>query len=220
MVRLRRLPPLFWAGLGVYVVLTVLVAAHALDGLDRSVFHFAVRHRRHWLYQAADDLTDVFSPTADVAILAIGAGAMAWLRRRPGVFIAATVSAYTMSVVVLATKYALGRSLPYTRPGHQAQAFPSGHTATFLVCLGTLALLATTRRRAARAPLLAAVAVGTLLVAASLVYDGFHWLTDTLGSISLGVALLSLLRLGLSRRTASRPSAVGTPPTGRTARRR
>jgi membrane-associated phospholipid phosphatase len=109
-----------------------------------------------------------------------------------------------MSVVVLATKYALGRSLPYTRPGHQAQAFPSGHTATFLVCLGTLALLA-------------AVAVGTLLVAASLVYDGFHWLTDTLASMSLGVAVLSLLRQWISRRTASRRSAADTPPTGRTA---
>ena len=218
-VRLRRLPPLFWAGAGVYVLLTILVASHALDGLDRSVFHFAARHRHRWLYQAADDLTDVFSPAVDTAILAIGAGTLAWRRRRPTIFVAAILAVGTMAAVVLTTKAAVGRPLPSTRPGHHADAFPSGHTATFLACLGALALLATTRHRTYRRPLLTAVALGTVVVAASLVYDGFHWLTDTIGSIAVGAAVLSLLRLGLSRRTASRRSAAETPPNVRIAHR-
>jgi membrane-associated phospholipid phosphatase len=216
-VRVRRLPPQFWVGVGVYVLLTILVAAHALDDLDRTVFHFALRHRHHWLYEAADDLTDVFSPPVDTAILAIGAGALAWRRRRPAIFIAATLSVGAMAAIVLATKAALGRPLPFTRPGHHADAFPSGHTATFLVCFGTLVLLATTRHRSRRGPLLTAVAVGTLLVAAGLVYDGFHWLSDTVGSLAVGTAVLSLLGVGLSRRTASPRPAADTPPTGRTA---
>jgi membrane-associated phospholipid phosphatase len=188
--------------------------------LDRHVFHAAEQHRHHWLYRAADDFTDVFSPAVDTAVLAIGAGALAWLRRRPRLFVAATLSAGAMAAIVLSTKAALGRSLPYSRPGHHADAFPSGHTATFLVCFGTLALLATTRRRDRRPALLTVVGVGTALVASSLVYDGFHWLTDTIASASLGISLLSLLSSGLRRRTASPSSAADTPPTGRSVRRR
>jgi membrane-associated phospholipid phosphatase len=219
-VRLRRLPLLFWLGAGIYLLLTILVATHALDGLDRRVFNAAEAHRQHWLYQAADDFTDVLSPAVDIAVLAIGAATLAWRRRRPAIFVAATLSAATMAAIVLSTKAALGRSLPYTKPGHHADAFPSGHTATFLVCFGTLALLATTRHLNRRAILLTAAGVGTALVAASMVYDGFHWLTDTVASASLGVGLLSLLHSRLKRRTASPSSAADTPPTGQSARRR
>jgi len=219
-VRVQRLPVLFWLGMGVYVLLTILVAAHVLDSLDRHVFNAAKQHRHPSLYRAADHFTDFFSPAVDTAALAVGAATLAWRRRRPAIFIAATLSAGTMAAIVLSTKAALGRSLPYTKPGHHADAFPSGHTATFLVCFGALALLATTRRRDRRPALLAAVGVGTALVTASLVYDGFHWLTDTIASASLGIGLLSLLQSGLRRRTASPSSAADTPPTGHTARRR
>lgn len=219
-MRVRRLPPLFWVGAGVYLLLTILVATHALDGLDRRIFHLASNHRHHWLYRAADDLTDVFTPPVDTAILAIGAGMLAWLRRRPPIFIIAALSAGAMSAIVLSTKAALGRSLPYTKPGHHADAFPSGHTATFLVCLGTLVLLASTRHRNRRKPLLTAVVLGTVLVASSLVYDGFHWLTDVLASAALGTAILAVLHDRLNRRKASPSSATDTPPIDRTARQR
>ena len=219
-MRVRRLPLLFWLGAGVYVLLTILVATRVLDGLDRDVFHVAEHHRRHSLYAAADHFTDVFSPAVDTAVLAVGAAGLAWRRRRPALFVAAVLSAGAMAAIVLSTKAALGRPLPYTKPGHHADAFPSGHTATFLVCLGTLALLATTRRRDRRPALLSAVGIGTTAVAASLVYDGFHWLTDTVASASLGVSLLSLLALLLRRRTASPSSAAGTRPSARTAPRR
>jgi membrane-associated phospholipid phosphatase len=189
-VRVQRLPVLFWLGAGVYVLLTVLVATHVLDSLDRHVFDAASHHRHRRLYEAASHFTDVFSPVVDAAVLAAGAAMLAWRRRRPAIFVAATLSAGSMAAIVLSTKAALGRSLPYTKPGHHADAFPSGHTAAFLVCFGTLALLATTRRRDRRPALLTTVGVGTALVAASLVYDGFHWLTDTIASASLGISLL------------------------------
>jgi membrane-associated phospholipid phosphatase len=205
-VRVHRLPLLFWLGLGAYVLLTVLVATHVLDGLDRAVFHALDRHRNPSLFAAADHFTNVFSPVTDTAWLAVAAAALAWQRRRPAVFVAAALSAGTMAVTVLVTKAALGRPLPRTRPGHHADAFPSGHTATFLVCFGTLVLLATTRHRDRRPALLTAVGVGTMLVAASLVYDGFHWLTDTIASACLGVSVLSaFVRVAGGRRDRSPP---------------
>jgi membrane-associated phospholipid phosphatase len=195
----------FWLGLAVYLLLTILVATHVLDGLDRAVFHAGERHRHRSLYDAAKHFTDVLSPVADTACLAVGGAVLAWRRHRPAVFIAAATTAWVMAAIVLLTKVSLGRPLPASRPGHAADAFPSGHTATFLVCFGTLALLATTRQRRWRIPLIAAVVAGTLLVAASLVYDGFHWLTDTVGSISLGVSLLSALALAAGAGRRSRP---------------
>jgi undecaprenyl-diphosphatase len=216
-VRVRRLPLLFWLGVTGYVILTALVAAGALDSLDRTVLDFCRDHRSRTLAAAADHFTDVFSPPADTAMLLIALNGRAWLRRRPTAIVPAAITVAVMVGIVISTKNALGRPLPNTRHLEHADGFPSGHTATFLVCFGTLALLTTRHHRRWRASMLTLVGVGTLLVAASLVYDGFHWLTDTVASISLGVAVLSLLQLWLTRRTASQPSVADTPPTGRTA---
>jgi membrane-associated phospholipid phosphatase len=218
-VRLRRLPPLFWLGLAGYVTLTVLVAVGALDAFDRSVLNFCRNHTNGTLAAAANHFTDVFSPAVDVAILLAALGLRALRRQRPELVVPGFVTAGVMAGIVVATKDALGRPLPNTRHLEHADGFPSGHTAMFLVCFGTLVLLTTRRHPRRQASLLSLVGVGTALVAASLVYDGFHWLTDTLASMSLGVAVLSLLRRWISRRTASRRSAADTPPIGRTARR-
>ena len=211
---------LFWLGLAGYVTLTALVAAGVLDSMDRSVFDFCHDHRNGTLAAAADHFTNGFSPETDVAILLIALGIRAWHRRRPAAIVPAAVTVAVMAGIVLITKSWLGRPLPSTRPLGHADGFPSGHTATFLVCFGTLVLLTNRRHPGRRAALLATVGVGTGLIAASLVYDGFHWLTDTLASASLGVSLLSLLQWWLRRRTASPRSATGTPPTGRSAHQR
>jgi membrane-associated phospholipid phosphatase len=197
-VRLRRLPWPFWLGLAGYVLLTALVASGVLDGVDRHVLHFCQHHRRPSLAAAARDLTELFSPGRDIAWLAVGAGAIAWRRRRPRDFVTAAVTATSMTAVVLVTKASVGRALPDgSRPDHGG--YPSGHTAAFLVCWGALALLATANSRQWRTRLLVVLAVGTGLIAAALVYDDFHWLTDTLGSISLGVAVLSVRADGATR---------------------
>lgn len=219
-MRLGRLPLLFWLGLAGYAILTALVAAGALDSVDRSVLDFCRDHRNRTLAAAADHFTDVFSPPADAAMLLIALNSRAWVRRRPGAVVPAAITVAVMVGLVIATKNALGRPLPNTRHLEHADGFPSGHTATFLVCFGTLALLTTRHHQRGRALMLTLVGVGTVVVAASLVYDGFHWLTDTIASVSLGVAVLSLLQSWLNRRTPSRPSAGGIPPTGRTAHRR
>jgi len=192
-VRPHRLSLLIWGGIAGYVVLTVLVATGVVDGLDHRVLHFCARHRQPTLVAAAHHIVSTFSPATDAACLGVGAGLLAWLRRRPAVFVAAATTAWLMAAIVLLTKAGVGRSFPTSVLHEHGGAYPSGHTAAFLVCFGTLAFLATTRRRRWRAPLFAAVGVATGLVAAALIYGRSHWLTDTIGSISLGVALLSAL---------------------------
>lgn len=191
---MRPGPPtwLFWLGLAVFMTLIVLVSTGATNGLDHDVLRLCRDHRSSTLAAAARHLTDVFSPTDDLACLGIGAAGLARRRRQPRTFVVAALVAVVMAVVVLSTKVAVGRPLPDGSTPDRG-GFPSGHTAAFLVCFGALALLATARRRTWRPPLLVAVAVGTVVIAAALVYDDYHWLTDTLGSIGLGISLLSAL---------------------------
>ena len=217
-MRLRRLPGPFWLGLAGYAILTALVAAGVLDSLDRHVLRFCADHRNPALAAAARHLTDVFSPTHDTAALALGAAVLAWRQRRPRLFVAAAVTSALMSVVVLVTKASVGRALPDgSRPEHGG--YPSGHTAAFLVSWGALALLAATASPRVRRLLLGAVGIGSVVIAAALVYDDCHWLTDTVGSVCLGVSVLTALQAWLSR-TVSPWSATGTRSTGRTAHRR
>jgi len=204
-VRPPRLPRLFWLGAVCYVTITILAATHALDSLDRATYRFTVRHHHATLTAAARHLTDFFSPLADSGFLAVGAATLAWIRRRPSIFITAALFEGVMAALVLSVKVGIARPLPHTPPGGQAEAFPSGHTATFLVCFGVLALIATQPGERSRRVALTSVGVGTVVMAAALVYDAFHWLFDTLGSIALGVALLSLLWAKLPPTRQPRP---------------
>jgi membrane-associated phospholipid phosphatase len=72
-------------------------------------------------------------------------------------------------------------------------AYPSGHTATALVCTGTLAVLFARRHAPYRRGLTLAVTGWTTLVAWSLLWLHYHWLSDVLGGALLGVLLLWLL---------------------------
>jgi membrane-associated phospholipid phosphatase len=202
-----RVPWLFWVAASVFVLLTALVAAGLLDDTDRDVLDFCLRHYHPTLAAGADHLTNVFSPPADAAVLGIGAGSLAWLRRQPRPFLIAALTGWATAAIVYFIKNWVGRPLPHSlgRPDHGG-GFPSGHTASFLVCYGVLALITTHPRGRSRRIALAAVAAGTVVIAAALVYDGFHWLSDTIGSMALGVAVLSLLARNLSTSLASAQS--------------
>ena len=74
-------------------------------------------------------------------------------------------------------------------------AFPSGHATGGAVMLGALAALYLADRRraglAARALVWAVAALGALAIAASRVWLGAHWLTDTVAALGLALALVA-----------------------------
>lgn len=218
--RHRQLLLLSIVSFACFAVAVLLVATGTgTDRLDDAVRAAVNRHADDTLRNAADRLTDVMSPTLDG--IALGLVAM-WLtvRRRSWVpFVAAATTGWLVALTVVALKHLVGRPAPMSGDG-TGTSFPSGHTAMVLVGFGAVVLLLTRPGTTARRAGLLAVTGLTVLVAAALVYADFHWLSDTVASVFLGVGALALLELWLSRRTRSRSSPAGTPPTARSAHRR
>src|SRR4051795_3130393 len=201
--------------LAAFLAITVLVWTGALDGVDNAVWHFGEDHHSDAAVTAARLLTDVLQPLVDAIALLVGAAVLAHRRRGatpppPPVVVLAVVPAprrraapplavaviviAVVSAVVLGLKHSMDRPLPHSH-GHGALGFPSGHTAATACFLGTYAVLVAQGERRRRRRLLGLVAAVTALVVVALVYAGYHWLTATLGSLALSVAVLAALGL-------------------------
>jgi membrane-associated phospholipid phosphatase len=205
--------------LTVFVLLTALVAVGALDHIDQVVRDAIDSHRSRALTTACRYLTDVVSPPVDAVLLATGSIWVARRQRQWWPVLVAAASGGTTFAVVLMVKATVGRSgLDLDDPAAHGRNWPSGHTAAVLVCLGIAVLLATAPQSRWRRRLLSAVALLTTVVAAALVYDDFHWLTDTIASATLGLAVLEATdgwlsrRAGPAARTYRRPRAPAMTP--------
>lgn len=146
------------------------------------------------LLTLANAVTNLAAPVTTAALtLAIGlALALATRSRRPLLVVGPRLLALT--VTVLGGKALLHRLGPLGDPLPPLHGyFPSGHTATALVCAGTLAAIAAERHPEWRGRLWAAVTVWTCLVAGSLVYHRYHWPSDVLGAALLGLLILRRL---------------------------
>ncbi|MBV9293696.1 MAG: phosphatase PAP2 family protein [Frankiales bacterium] len=194
----RRAAALAAACTALFVGLTVAVAVGGFDGIDETTFRHLHGHHADWVVTACRWFTDVFSPLADLGVLAVVGVLVARHRsdRRP--LLAAASGAALLAVTVLAVKHGMGRPPPTLFPDRpaveSALSYPSGHTASVLVCYGLVAQLLSRRGTPRRRRLLAGTGVLTVLVAAALVYAGYHWLSDTIGAIPLGIAILATLR--------------------------
>ena len=203
-----------------FIVLTVLVAIGGpVDALDRSVRDTLFAHRSPTRHDLATGVTRVLGPLADALTLTAAAGIVAWRRRRVWPIVVAFLTGWAMTIVVLGVKHALDRPGPDPVPGAAEHlSYPSGHTAAVVVCYGLVAVLVQRHRRRPVWPAMLVVAALTALVAVALIYAGYHWLFDTVGSVLLGSALVAGADRWVRRRVSPR-SRADTPPTDRTARR-
>lgn len=148
-------------------------------------------------------VVDIGTPAVCVAVVLLLAVAL-WVRtRRIGPLIMTASATALLTLTVLLGKGLIPRPLPgFAEVVGDRGAYPSGHTATALVCAGLLAELVSQARPALRRRAWLAVAAWTVLVAAGLLWLHFHWLSDVVGSMLLGSLILWLLlrwplRLGM-----------------------
>lgn len=169
--------------------------AGPLTDADPAVLDSMVAHRTAPLTAAAIAITECASP-AVILVLAAAIGYLWW--RRTGSLLPAAVLVGTLCAAAGAEtviKSLVGRARPpqatqvLFETGH---SFPSGHatcaTALFLLAAMTIGSRLSPVRRGV---LVFVAACAAVLVAATRVYLGEHWLTDVVGGVLLGMLAAS-----------------------------
>jgi membrane-associated phospholipid phosphatase len=230
-------PRTWWPDLaftGAFVLLTMLLADGRLLGLDAAVADWADAHRPAPLYWTARVLNylgqggQVLMP---VTILL--AAAVVWRTRsiRPVlVFAAAFLLTY---VTIGPLKVWLQRAAPHfigpdravlfndAATGALGMSYPSGHVANALVWYGVIALLlAALVGHLSSRTLLALRVLPPVIVFCTTTYLSFHWITDSVAGLFLGLVLTRLMArvpwdtmpLPLVRNGWERPAGLAPAP--------
>ncbi len=194
-------PALALSGAAFVVIAAVMLRLEGVDRLDARIVGWVERTAPTGLVEAMQVITYagsaiVLGPLAFLAALLLA-------RRQQRTLAAFVVSAFVSAVLLT---QALKLSIQRARPELDEPivrlttfAFPSGHALAATATFGALALALATRLPARRdRRLLVAAAVGlVLVVAASRVLLGAHYLLDVLAGIAAGIAILSALVLAL-----------------------
>jgi membrane protein DedA with SNARE-associated domain/membrane-associated phospholipid phosphatase len=176
--------------------LTQDVVGHdELFRVDPRVEAFVISHRLGWVTGFMKGVTWLGSAAVLIPLAILVGGYFLLQRRdwRPGAALAvALAGAIALSDIV---KPLVRRARPPVTHwiGHSSGfAFPSGHAAQSVAFFGMLALvLSTSRSRRVQAIVWSGAGLIALIVGASRIYLGSHWLTDVLGGFALGAGWLS-----------------------------
>lgn len=168
----------------------------AIVRFDSMITSYAVEHRVASLTSLFLFLTAIAGTYATVLLLATWSVA---LRRRPYRRLAyiLLVGAMLQSVVSMFIKIIVGRERPEQTLSlleETTYSFPSGHTLTATVVWGIAAYLIARTLTARRYRVVVGLSyvIAIISIAASRVYLGVHYASDTLASVALGVGLVAL----------------------------
>jgi membrane-associated phospholipid phosphatase len=192
------------ASMALFVVLTALVATGVTRPLDGWVVQ-SLRPNDRWGVQQIrwSPWMTRLEPQRMYAMLAVVAVVAAvWRRSGWPVLFAGVVAGASVGLTV-AAKVALARPDPHGYVSPSGGSYPSGHMVAVVACSTACLLLVWPRIHwLLWAPVTAAVG----LMAGALLASAAHWLTDVVGGVLLGVALVSgcsVLRLRQRAATGS-----------------
>ena len=165
-----------------------------MDGrIERAVHSFVLHHR--WIGDLARALTHLGDPLV-VTLLTVVLAVLLWFRghRWDAVFVAATrlLALFVgsgLKVLVRRPRPVLSHPLAHAH----GYAFPSGHALGSAALWASVAFLASARGLS-RGRAVALAVVVPLLVAATRVLLGVHYVTDVLAGLVLGWACAALCR--------------------------
>jgi undecaprenyl-diphosphatase len=201
----------------VFVALTVIVTSESSLAIDSRAFEIAGDLRAPWLDHAARFVTH-FGLIAIVGpALLVGAGLLAWHRRRARA-VALVAGAALAWVSVWIAKGVVDRPRPPAPLVHTAgQSYPSAHAANSVGWLAlAIALIVVIPTRSGRAAAVAGGAVLAVLVGLSRIYLRAHYASDVIAGEALAVAMYALAAIVVltihSRRGADIASGATSSP--------
>jgi undecaprenyl-diphosphatase len=184
------------AALAVFALLALQVLLHGpLARADLALTNFLAAHRRPWLTQLMLLVSDSHE-TGKLLAIAVLLAAWRWWRgaRREALAFAVVPAGEALNVLL---KYTFQRPRPLVAHPlvHLSTfSFPSGHAVASTVFYGAVCALVFDQTRSMLLRAVAAV-VGlamVLLVCASRVYLGAHYLSDVLAGVAVGTACLAI----------------------------
>lgn len=194
------------------------VLAHSgLTLVDTSVTNWVAGHRSSWL-TAVMQLVTWLGSSFFIIPVGIAVGGFLRIRRRawrPLVMMAAAFGGTAGLYDIV--KPAVGRARPpatlQVGGPDTGWAFTSGHATQSIAFYGMLAIvLIAWYAPNRRLPVALGAALVTLVVGASRLYLGVHWLTDVLGGYALGLAWLSLVMVISIQVKAGRDTTLSLVP--------
>ena len=213
-----------WAGgavlaIGTFARITRELIEGEVGAVDRGILLQVAKFRNPWLTKAAVDVSALGSTAIVISLVGIALLVLLAIRDRRGALQLLMASAGA-GILTFITKTMIER----VRPVEVDQlvivsgfSYPSGHSVSTSALYLTLAIIGCryVQRTRARATMILAAFVVSVLVAASRVYLGVHYATDVLSGLSLGVAwallLTGLFTLHAHRRDVSTRGSVETP---------
>jgi membrane-associated phospholipid phosphatase len=205
------------------VAVTVALLWQPVRDLDLAVLHFVEQHRPPWAHRLADAGNRLGQGGALTAVAAVIAVVLCWRRRSLWPLAPVAGAFLATGIVLLPFKLFFHRAAPhaslpddekvqlFSQPG--GLSYPSGHAVNTIVWYGVLVALLATWFAARPRLRTAARWVPPVLVGFTATYLGYHWLTDMIAGICIGVVLDRLLArapwpgVGL----AAGPARPGTP---------
>jgi undecaprenyl-diphosphatase len=192
-----------------------VLANNGLTLADQGVATFIAGHRLGWLTPVVQLVTWLGSSFFIVPIGLVAGGTL-WLRRRTwqplAVLAAAFLGAAGLYDIV---KPAVGRARPpaalQVGGPDIDRAFPSGHATqsiSFYAMLAVVLIIWYAPRH--RRVFAVAAALIILVIGASRLYLGVHWLTDVLGGYALGLAWFAVVMIATQRLEARAHPQIAT----------
>lgn len=193
-----------------FFALLVAVAYNIREGgdaitIDATIAQHVQAHLKPRRIQLALNLTQIGSPIVIVPATLAAALISAAVRRSiwTGVVVTATVGLVGLGSIVgkqviTAAHPPVGTDVPVEH------TFPSGHVASALSLLGIVAIACGAKPR--HLIIWLGIAAVTAVVAATRVYLGAHWFSDTLGGVLLGCSAVFAGAALLPTHNGSRPS--------------
>ncbi len=173
-----------------------------LGQLNEPVLYLFSTHRDPTINSIMGVITSVASPTFFLATVSIGS--LIWVYKKREVWrpllmvLSVGLAASFSSLIKVLTKNARPLITDMVPPLELDFSFPSGHTLATIVLLLTTGYLFYSRYHASDRNFwlttwIITTISGTIIIAVSRLYLGYHWVTDVVASIGLGFIIFALI---------------------------